>query len=519
MEAAITRPTSKEAARRPPPPPPAGNVREVVRDLLVTSSRYQALEPEDRRTVAQSIVQIADTAMTLAKEDATARPADAVARPVLAQAQSAGGSFSGVAASKVADTTKQILNAVSFPRFVTELIIGVFKALNDSNQQQMRAYVELIQNVAASTEGFADANIGVSGARSWLAERFPGSFVIEGDEADDFGTPPSEMSPEERAAAQAERDASTKLRLKPGASMPSEAALKTALGLGAQDALPGGDPENLVGLARMSLARNRQQMLSSMVMMGLQRLVVESGRLNASMRFHIDTRSAASEDSGSSFDMRNETSGNVGAKFGPWGVDAKVKNTIGFVSTQKTQTTEEMNTDLDLNSSVELLFKTDYVQLDRLAGGPAQERIRVNSLNPEAELKLASADRAARRSADAAAESARSTQLNERLAPVRIADAAAPSKPATPAGAPSGGAGTPPAGGGAAATPPAGGSGTQIGATPPAGGGGASQPAGRGTSPPTGGGVPPPGGAGASGGGSPQGGARSPAPPTKPMKH
>ena len=48
--------------------------------------------------------------------------------PPLARAQSAGSEFSGVAASRVAGTTRDILNAVSFPRFVTELINGVFKA-------------------------------------------------------------------------------------------------------------------------------------------------------------------------------------------------------------------------------------------------------------------------------------------------------------------------------------------------------------------------------------------------------
>ena len=39
---------------------------------------------------------------------------------------------------------------------------------------------------------------------------------------------------------------------------------------------------------------------------------------------------------------------------GLWGVSASMLNTIGYVSTQRTQTTEEMNTDLDLNSSVEV---------------------------------------------------------------------------------------------------------------------------------------------------------------------
>ena len=439
-------------------------------------------------------MRIARTAVALADDDVAARP-------VLASAQDAGSSFSGVSASKVADTTRQILNAVSFPRFVTELINGVFKALNESNQQQLHSYIELIQNVATTTESFADANVGVSGARTWLAERFPASFVVQGDQADDFAQPASSMSPEDRAAAQAERDASTRLRLVPGGSMPSDAAMKTALGLGPQDSVPSGDPEGLVGLARASLARSRQQMLSTMVMMGLQRIVIESGRLTAAMRFHIDTRSAAADDRGSSFDMRNEVDAHGGANYGLWNVDATLKNTIGYVSTQRTQTTEEMNTDLDLNSSVELLFKTDYVALDRLAGGPAQERIRVNALNPEAEERLATADRTARRAAQATAEAGRSSQLNERLhsppaIPPPVSAPARGSSPAGPAGSGGGGAaGTGAAGAGAVApgagagAPSAGGAtvaGSTSAATASAGGGAAANQPTRAATPATG---------------------------------
>ena len=369
---------------------PSPAVRNTVKDLLSASSAYHTQDVDTRRAIASSLVRIAHTAKTLAETEAAA---PASARPPLALAQNAGSEFSGVSASRVADTTHAILNAVSFPRFVTDLINGVFKSLNDSNQQQLHSYVELIQNVAASTEGFADANIGISGARAWLADRFPANFMVQGAEADDMATPAAQMTPEERAEAQAERDAATRLVLRPGASMPTEAALRTAFGLGPQDSVGGGDPENLVPLARANMARSRQQMLSTMVMMGLQRIVVESGRLNASMRFHIDTRSAANDDRGSSFDFRNDTTVGVGAKVGPWGVEGKMQNTVGYVSTERTQTTEEMNTSVDLNSSVELLFKTDYVALDRLAGGPAQERIRVNALNPEVEERLAAAGR------------------------------------------------------------------------------------------------------------------------------
>jgi hypothetical protein len=391
-------------------PPPSPDVRAAMRNILRASADYHELDGEKRRAIAQSMVRIADTARALAAEAETPPAKNVSAMP---RALNAGSDFSGVAANKVADTTKAILNAVSFPRFVTELINGVFKALNDSNQQQLASYIELIQNVSSTLDGFADANVGVSGARAWLAEKFPGSFVVQGDE--DLKPEPG-MTAEERKDLQAERDSSTRLRLAPNGTMPTPAALKAALGFGPEEDAPAaGDPENLVPLARSALARNRQKMLSTMVMMGMQRIVIESGKLSASMRFHIDTRSAAAADAGSTFDTRTNMDVSGGAKFGPWGMEAKVQSTIGYVSTQRSQTTEEMNTDLDLASNVELIFKTDYVQLDRLAGGPTQERIRVNAMNPEAEAKLANDARTARRAAAQTSETAREGQTKDGL--------------------------------------------------------------------------------------------------------
>ena len=147
-------------------------------------------------------------------------------------------------------------------------------------------------------------------------------------------------------------------------------------------------------------------------------------------RLTIDTRSAAKDDQGSTFDVRNETTADVGAKVGPWGVNAQMKNTIGFVSTERSQTTEQMNTDLDLNSSVELILRTDYVPLERLAGGGDVNRIRVNSLNPDTENKIAADERKARRDSEEKADATRSSDLNKMLTP------SPPSPPATPKVAP-----------------------------------------------------------------------------------
>jgi hypothetical protein len=343
-----------------------------------------------------------------------------LSRAPIALAQNAGSQFSGVATDKIAGTTRAILNAVSFPRFVTELINGVFKALVDSNQQQMQSYVELIKNVAATTEGFADANLAPTRARQWLIDTFPGSFEIDGGVDED--TDPRDAAEEQQEA---------RVRLKPGASKPSEDALRVGLGLEPGESVPSGDPEtSLMPYARRALARQRQQMLATMVMMGMQRIVIESGRLNASMRFHIDTRSAANSEDAKRFDFQNklEASGKLG--FGPWGVEAKMTNTIGYVSTEQNQTTEEMNTDLDLNSSVELYFKTDYLPLSQLAGKEQVDRIKVNTLNPDAEEDAARKSRDARLTAARASESQRRSSLDTSHSP---APTAAP-KPAQPKG-------------------------------------------------------------------------------------
>jgi hypothetical protein len=414
-------------------------VRTAVRDLLSSSQAFHSLSPDDRKSAAQAMVKVCQTAVSLMQEEAKADLETKTAttprrpRPAFASAQTAGQQFSGVSASKVAGTTQAILNAVSFPRFVTDLINGVFRAMVDSNRQQMASYVDLIKNVAASLDGYTENNLGQDQARQWLVDTFPGSFEIQGGADED-------TDPEDRA----DENASAQVRMKDGASMPSEEALRGALGLGPDESVPSGDPEkSLMPFARRAIARQRQQVLASMVMMGMQRIVIESGRINAAMRFHIDTRSTASDESGSKFNIENQ--GSVKANY--WGVEMAIKNTIGYVSTQKQQSTEEMNTDLDLNSSVELVFKTDYLPLDRMAGKGQVDRIKVNTINPDAEEKLASQERQARLQGARAADTARDNSIDAALKP-----APAPAAPASPAPTPT--AAAPVADGAAAKTSP-----------------------------------------------------------------
>jgi hypothetical protein len=60
-----------------------------------------------------------------------------------------------------------------FPKFVADLIGGVFKAIVGGSIQQMQAYADLLRDVASSVDAFAHDNVAAARARDRLVERYP----------------------------------------------------------------------------------------------------------------------------------------------------------------------------------------------------------------------------------------------------------------------------------------------------------------------------------------------------------
>lgn len=390
-------------------------VRQSVRDLLISSPAYHQLSRDKQKEMASLMVRVCHAATSLLAEelesDREARQMQETDAEPIAMAQAAG-DFNPQAVNRVADETRNIINAVSFPRFVTELINGVFKAMMDSNVQQMDAFVDLLNNVSASLDGFQDTNVGPENTRQWLVDAFPGSYEITG------GSTSSE--PPDPIFGSNNDNSNQRIQLISGAQPPSEAALRTALGLSENESIPNGDPERvLVPLARRRLAAQRQQMLATMVQMGMQRIVIDSGRIHAAMRFHIDASSTTTSDRGSRFDFQNVTKGSGNFSAGPWGVQASMTNTIGYASTEQTQTTEDINAQVDVNSSVEIIFHTDYVPLNRITTQAQADRIRKNSINPAAEAKVAADERNAARKTSADAAQQRRKAIKNQLQPAK----------------------------------------------------------------------------------------------------
>lgn len=434
--------------------PPAA-VRGAIRDSLTAAQGFDSLGDGDRREIANALVRIAHAAQLFEADSAPEK------RAPVATGMNAGEHYSGTAVAGVAGTTHAVLRAISFPRFVAELINGIFRAMVDTNQQQLQQYVELVRGVSQSLDGFASTG-GSSDdpAKRWIADQFPQSFRIEEPEAPD---PRDIPDPE---------DTPDPVRLIPVGAPPTVDAVRAALNLEPDTAIPGTDAQQLIPFVRSSLARNRQQMLATMVQMGMQRIVIDSGRIAASMRFHIDAQSAAREQEHSGFDTRTTIGASASGGFGFWSASASVNSTIGYVRTDDVTTNESTNVSADLDSSVELHFRTDQVPLDRIASQNTVERLRLNTLNPEREASIAAETERARITANGAANppSAASSGGASGLAPSQTVTPPALA-PITPRGTGTTGSGTttPPPTASGTAPPPTSGSGTGTGTgTPPA---------------------------------------------------
>ena len=148
----------------------------------------------------------------------------------------------------------ELIEAVDFPKFLSGLIDGVFNAIVKSSIEQMEAYAELVAAVSKSVKQFANDNISVNAVRDALASEFPDAFCWT-------------------------KGSTRRLRLHAQPGSPPLARVASTLGLREPVVNPALASEvgRVVAAARRRVARNRQQILATMLLMGINRLVVTNG--------------------------------------------------------------------------------------------------------------------------------------------------------------------------------------------------------------------------------------------------
>jgi hypothetical protein len=265
----------------------AREVERQVRNMLARSAAFRAMPPDEQSQILTNTTSIVDTMAQnkLHTSDPYAVPMGAPPATGVNAGTSGGGSsqkFTGGAqpvtgekfgpkkvgefgtgiATGVAQAG-ELLRQVNFPAFVAELVQGVFQAVVDASIQQMKAYGELVQSVALSLNDFKDQNVSPNQGRDHLVSKYPSLMQINVVE----GQP--------RVGLRGDADTS---------NLPD---FKSDLGL-SEDITDLDDEvieEKLVEAARNDLARRRQSLLATMVLMGINRIVVTDGKINAKLKF------------------------------------------------------------------------------------------------------------------------------------------------------------------------------------------------------------------------------------------
>ncbi|WP_433361234.1 hypothetical protein ACQPZX_28125 [Actinoplanes sp. CA-142083] len=358
------------------PPHPAGvQVTQAVEDLVVpqvqallrSSPAYYRIGDAARRNMERDLTKIAAYSAALL-HDGFGQAGRIGQTPVLRTepaprpnrrspwARSAADStFESRAVDRVADVTGDVLGAIDFPRFVADLIKGTFNAIVDASIQQMEAFGELVANVAKTVDQFMADNITDNQARDYLAARYPGHIAVD----------TSGQSPVARAREGA-------------ADLPAP-NLQGDLGVGPDVAIDDRSvEETLVPAARRQLASSRHQLLSTMVLMGINRIVVTSGRVRAKLDFHIDASDTGRAETASSFDAKHESS----ASGGLIGFHAGARTSVAYIQTAKQVASDEINVNVDLSGELDLRFASQTFPLERFADTGLVAQIQGGTANP-----------------------------------------------------------------------------------------------------------------------------------------
>jgi hypothetical protein len=355
--------------------------------MLESASAFRALDAGERSQIARDLVRVLSfvgdpraglshaglpsaglpTTPAAALDTPTARVLDdgdansALKSRLSKKPTLVGKDFVGGAAKEGAKVFSNLVNAVAFPKFVSGLIEGVYTSIVTSSIKQMQAYGKFLEAVVKSVEEFATENVSLDAARDFVAATFPSAVQVD------------------RTSGQSQ------LRLKDDLDDKDLPDFKTRLGMADNPSLDEDNELKIVLAAQLKMARQRQQQLATMVLMGINRIVVTEGEIKASVLFDVKAHDTAQRDNFASVsDQATTSSTTTSGGGGGWfsNDDPTTTNVDTRVSTAYSEERDHSTADLEakakLSGSVTVKFKSETFPLERLASsqemGAVQEK-------------------------------------------------------------------------------------------------------------------------------------------------
>jgi hypothetical protein len=240
------------------------------------------------------------------------------------------------ATETVARRTGALVNEIDFPGFVSQLVNGAFDAIVDASIRQMDSYASLVSAVAKTVDQFTQENVTLNQARDWLAQRYPGDVTL---------VLPTDGSTEPTLAPRAEE-------LTP--------AWLADFGIEGEELSTELLEERVLPQVRNRVGAERQQLLATMVLLGMNRVLVRDGSITAKVMFRATASDVAKVGYATGSDPQAVAN---------WGERGSQTYTGGstMVSTLSVNAQNETSVRADLFGEVKLNFVSEALPLEKLA--------------------------------------------------------------------------------------------------------------------------------------------------------
>ncbi len=226
-----------------------------------------------------------------------------------------------------------LMDEIAFPTFVASLVHGTYDAIVDSSIRQVEGFAELVSAVSKPLEQFASENVTPGQVRAWLVEQYPRDVTLVEDRGsytmaplrgpDDEGDAPDWLG---EFGAEGEALSAELLE------------------------------ERVLPAARQKVAQTRLATLSTMVLLGMQRVIVKDGTISAGLKF----RAAAADRAAVQYATSNDPQ-TGGSQWGARGNETAI-TTVSTVAVNAQSDTELR---ADVTGNVRINFASETLPLDR----------------------------------------------------------------------------------------------------------------------------------------------------------
>ena len=250
-----------------------------------------------------------------------------------------------------------VLRQVDFPQFVKDLLKGVFDANLNVVQEQMDSYAELVDRITQPASKFVNT-IDNATAYAFMAERQPDQYQL----MDMGGSSQNLLGGNQNLLGNTANGG--------GNNLLGNQTTNSQMQLADKDGNPINDDDirGEILQAKLQLVQQHQQLLEEMLLMGVTRLVVDHGKVKASVDFQIKAQEQIQQADRAQERMQQvrQTRFGMGGAFAMFGGGVSHSNTKTKIQISTAQAASVAATDesTKVHGEVEINFKSDYFALD-----------------------------------------------------------------------------------------------------------------------------------------------------------